>query len=1121
MPKTKPAPVGTKQVTISKFFAPKPGAVKQANGVQIVTDDDDEITSANTDSNKRKSKQKSRQSSAKRQCLEKDTNTGNSDKPGSSIAKNITVDLTGDGAERTAKRLQAFEFEENNDSNEGKERTLWEPKDLPDVLSQDDEQNNAADSDNSDSDETPSSSQKKAKAGSGNKGKAVSSASSSKPGAQKSVPSFLDKFSSPTSSAGAPGKKSQVKYTPLEQQFISIKEKYADAVLLVECGYKYRFFGQDAEIAAEVLKIFCHPDHNFVTASIPVHRLFVHIRRLVAAGYKVGVVKQTETAALKAAGDNRSGPFTRELSALYTKSTLIGEDIDPLSGNMDCEGEQTTAITVRPNSYLMCVYDFPSESSSKQQQIGMLAVDPGTGDMVYDCFTDGEGRRELETRVTHLQPVELLLSKEAVPATRSLLSGLAALSSTADDRMRIEHVPEENLSYSHAFEIVSEFFSSEKEGDKLQQMLALPKAVLCCFAALITYLTDFNLQSVLQLTSNLHEFSLKSRHLHLPAACLRNLEVFQNGTDGSERASLFWFLNHTVTRAGARLLRAWLAQPLRDVGAITARHDAVQELCGGSCPGLLKLRESLARCPDLEKGLCSIYHSKSSALEFVLVSRSLSRLCQEVRQLQGTELPQMASALLQEVVREVPELLADVQHFSSAISEKAARENDKANLFTDDSRYTQVAEVKGEISSVIQELKDYRREIRLVLRQPSADYVTVSQTEYLVEVKNTQLNTVPKQWTQISSTKAVSRFHPPFVAEKYRRLSQLREQLVATVSDAWEQFLKEFSEGFLRYRKAVQLLASLDVLLSLAKVAQQDGYCRPQMTDDTVAIEIEDGRHPVIDALKGEGEQFVPNSTHLQAGGQRVMIVTGPNMGGKSSYIRQVALIAIMAQMGSFVPAASARLGVLDAIYTRMGAEDEIFRGRSTFMVELQEAGEIMAAATERSLVIIDELGRGTSTHDGVAIAYATLEYFVTEVQCLTLFVTHYPMLAEFQQMYPEAVGNYHMSFLLYDGAEEGSSSEERKEEEKEEEGAESSDEHLTFLYQLTEGAAGKSYGLNVARLAHIPPDILRLAAVKSHELEDDVAKRRAARQAFTAAYQASEGKVKDAVMALTDSGSL
>nr|KAG5696312.1 hypothetical protein BaRGS_027922 [Batillaria attramentaria] len=287
------------------------------------------------------------------------------------------------------------------------------------------------------------------------------------------------------------------------------------------------------------------------------------------------------------------------------------------------------------------------------------------------------------------------------------------------------------------------------------------------------------------------------------------------------------------------------------------------------------------------------------------------------------------------------------------------RENDKANLFVDIERYPEVASVKHEISNVLQEIKDYRREIRLALRQPALDYVTVNQVEFLVEVKNTQLRTVPSDWMQIS---------------------------------------------------------------------------RPEVTEDAVMIEIEDGRHPVIDALKGEHEQYVPNSTLLTSEGQHVMIVTGPNMGGKSSYIRQVALIAVMAQIGSFVPAASARLGILDAIFTRL-------------------------------------------------------------VRCLSLFVTHYPMLAEFQQSFPDTVGNFHMAFLLYDGSddEKTDNTKEDGSMETEDDGTAKDDgneEFLTFLYQLTPGAAAKSYGLNVARLAQIPREVLRVAATMSHQLEEKISQR-------------------------------
>lgn len=249
-----------------------------------------------------------------------------------------------------------------------------------------------------------------------------------------------------------------------------------------------------------------------------------------------------------------------------------------------------------------------------------------------------------------------------------------------------------------------------------------------------------------------------------------------------------------------------------------------------------------------------------------------------------------------------------------------------------------------------------------------------------------------------------------------------------------------------------------------------------------MCIEIKQGRHPVIQHLIGEGGQYVANDTDLQGSAERVMIITGPNMGGKSSYIKQVAIICILAQIGSYVPADSARLGILDAVFTRMGAADEIFSGRSTFMVELQETSDILSQATSRSLVILDELGRGTSTHDGVAIAYATLDYFISKIQSLTLFVTHYPILAEYEKLYPTNVGNFHMGFIVNET--DTSASDDRK-------------QTITFLYQLVRGMAARSYGLNVARLAGIHHDIIQGAELLSSQLEERIQKRRFQLEAF------------------------
>lgn len=348
----------------------------------------------------------------------------------------------------------------------------------------------------------------------------------------------------------------------------------------------------------------------------------------------------------------------------------------------------------------------------------------------------------------------------------------------------------------------------------------------------------------------------------------------------------------------------------------------------------------------------------------------------------------------------------------------------------------------------------------------------------MVEIKNSAVSCIPTDWVKVGSTKAVSRFHSPFVVENYRRLNQLREQLVLDCNAEWLDFLENFGEHYHTLCKAVDHLATVDCIFSLAKVAKQGSYCRPTLQEEKKII-IKNGRHPMIDVLLGEQDQFVPNSTSL-SDSERVMIITGPNMGGKSSYIKQVALVVIMAQIGSYVPAEEATIGIVDGIFTRMGAADNIYKGRSTFMEELTDTAEIIRKATPRSLVILDELGRGTSTHDGIAIAYATLEYFIRDVKSLTLFVTHYPPVCELEKRYPEQVGNYHMGFLVNeDGSKQDSGDMEQM------------PDSVTFLYQITRGIAARSYGLNVAKLADVPREILQKAAHKSKELEGLVNLRR------------------------------
>ncbi|XP_038621490.1 DNA mismatch repair protein Msh3 [Tachyglossus aculeatus] len=882
-------------------------------------------------------------------------------------------------------------------------------------------------------------------------------------------------------------------YTPLELQFMEMKQQHKDAILCVECGYKYRFFGEDAEIAARELNIYCHLDHNFMTASIPTHRLFVHVRRLVANGHKVGVVKQTETAALKAIGENKSSLFTRKLTALYTKSTLIGEDVNPLMLDDTVDVEDTATDT--SSNYLLCICENQNQENVKDKKkgtifIGIVGVQPATGEVVFDSFQDSGSRSELETRILRLQPVELLLPSDLSDQSEKCISRITSIC-VRDDRIRVERMDSLHFEYSQAFQLITEFYSKDVLGiqgpPSFSGILDLDKPVICSLAAVIKYLKEFNLEKTLYNTRNFKQLSSEMEYMTINGTTLKNLEILQNQTDLKIKGSLLWVLDHTKTPFGRRRLKKWVTQPLLKSREINARLDAVSEVLLSESSVFGQIQNHLCRLPDLERGLCSIYHKKCSTQEFYLIVKNLCRLKTEIQPLVPAIHSHVKSSLLQKLFLEIPELLGPVEYYLKILNEQAAKTGDKTHLFQDLTDFPSIRKRKDEIQDVTSRIHDHLQEIRRILKNPSAQYVTVSGQEFMIEVKNSLASSIPSDWAKVGSTKAVSRFHSPFIVENYRHLNQLREQLVLDCNTEWLNFLDHFSEHYHSFCKAVHHLATVDCIFSLAKVAKQGDYCRPTVEDEGRKIVIKNGRHPVIDVLLKEQDQYVPNSTHLSGDSERVMIITGPNMGGKSSYIKQVALITLMAQIGSYVPAEEASIGIVDGVFTRMGAADNIYEGRSTFMEELTDTAEIIKKATSQSLVILDELGRGTSTHDGIAIAYATLEYFIRDVTSLTLFVTHYPPVCELEKSYPQEVGNYHMGFLVNEEeCEERPGSED-----------EQTPEFVTFLYQITRGVAARSYGLNVAKLADVPGEILKKAAHKSKELEELVNMKRKRLKSF------------------------
>ncbi|CBX97097.1 Mismatch repair protein msh3 [Plenodomus lingam] len=885
---------------------------------------------------------------------------------------------------------------------------------------------------------------------------------------------------------GAATKKT-TKLTPMEMQYLEIKRKHLDTVIVMEVGYKYKFFGEDARTASKELGIVCipgkfrydeHPSEahldRFASASFPTHRLQVHVKRLVQANHKVGVVRQIETAALKAAGNNRNAPFVRKLTNLYTKGTYV-DDVEGLETSTAGAG-----AGAQSTGYLLCITETNAKGwgSDEKVHVGLVAVQPATGDIIYDDFEDGFMRSEIETRMLHIAPAEFLVVGDLSKATDKLIQHLSASKTNVfGDRSRVERVEKPKTMAAQAYSHISNFYAgkmkssqggdseSDQQGAILDKVHQLSEHVTICLSAMITYLTDYGLEHVFDLTKYFQPFSARS-YMLLNGNTLSSLEIYQNATDYTAKGSLFWTMDRTKTRFGQRLLRKWIGRPLIDKARLEERIAAVEELKEGeNTIPVDKLKFLLGRIKtDLEKVLIRIYYKKCSRPELLAALQTLQDLSSQYLSSKTPEKSGFKSILLSEAVSNVPKIYEDVNSFLDQINAKAAKEDDKYSFFREEHEAEDINDFKLSIASVEDDLNSHKKDAGAKLGKSKIDYVTVAGIEYLIEVKrkSTEEKKVPASWQQISATKSTLRFHTPEVKRMLQERDQYKESLAAACDAAFIRLLEAISSKYQQLRDCVSSLATLDALLSLATLASQPGYVKPTFTDN-VQIDITGGRHPMVEQILLDS--YVPNDLHLSHDHTRSLLITGPNMGGKSSYVRSAALIAIMGQIGSYVPATQAKLGMLDAVFTRMGAFDNMLQGESTFMVELSETADILKSATPRSLVILDELGRGTSTFDGVAIAEAVLDHVVCDLKSLTLFITHYQHLAKLEKRFPGGqLKNVHMRFEERAGGKE-----------------------VVFLYEAAEGTSHRSYGLNVARLARVPEKVIAVAEVKSRELEESM----------------------------------
>ncbi|KAI1384944.1 muts domain V-domain-containing protein [Hypoxylon trugodes] len=900
------------------------------------------------------------------------------------------------------------------------------------------------------------------------------------------------------------------KLTPMEIQFLDIKRKHMDTILIVEVGYKFKFFGEDARIAAKELSIVCipgkmrydeHPSEahldRFASASIPVHRLPVHAKRLVAAGHKVGVVRQVETAALKKVGDNRNAPFTRKLTNVYTKGTYLDE-----IGEFD-RGDSSGASA---GGYLLCITETKAKGwgTDEKVDVGIIAVQPATGDIIYDNFEDGFMRSEIETRLLHISPCEFLIVGDLSKATDKLLQHLSGSTTNVfGDRTRVERIPKSKTVAAESYSHVAQFYSSKlkeaSEGNNeqasalLDKVLKLPEPVTICLSSMINHLKEYGLEHIFDLTKYFQSFSAR-QHMLINGTTLESLEVYRNQTDHSEKGSLFWALDKTLTRFGQRLLRKWIGRPLLDKERLEERVAAVEELLENASTAKVDQLEHLLKNTktDLERSLIRIYYGKCTRPELLAVLQTLQRIAVEFARVKSPEDSGFSSKLIGSAITSIPLILPTVLSYLDRINAEAARKDDKYAFFRENEETDDITEQKLGIASVEQELEAHSKVAASTLGKKSPiSYVTVAGIEYLIEVPNADLKRVPASWMKISGTKKLSRFHTPEVVRLMSERDQHKEALSAACDTAFTSMLSDLAADYQPLRDAVSSLATIDCLLSLSKVASLPGYSKPTFlpTDSPPTISIDGGRHPIAEQTLTTS--YIPFSTTLSSPTPLAHLITGPNMGGKSSFVRAVALLVLLAQIGSFVPATSFSLTLADAIHTRMGARDNLFAGESTFMVEVSETARILRAATPRSLVVLDELGRGTSTHDGAAIAHAVLAHVVQETRCLTLFITHYQNLARVADGLAGGCKNVHMRFTAAkrSGGEIESANPQVGSDNNGD--ADDDEDDITFLYEVGEGVAHRSYGLNVARLARIPRKVLDVAAKKSRELEDTIKIRR------------------------------
>ena len=805
--------------------------------------------------------------------------------------------------------------------------------------------------------------------------------------------------------------------TPMMQQYQSIRRSLpADTLLLFRLGDFYEMFFEDAREAAGILNVALTKRNLVPMCGIPHHAAENYIRRLIKAGKRVAVCDQI--------GEPQKGQIVRrEVTHIVSPGTV--SDLQMLDS--------------KRNNFLAAIHAGPKEG------YGFAFIDLTTGDF---RVTELAGERELTDELARVQPSEVLVSEEQADQFRELRGVVAR----------------DGYSFLHeqAYFCLREHFKVQSlDGFGCE---ALPLAVAAAGAILHYLKTELrrSLGHVTRLTAY-HD----SQFMIVDAATQANLELVQ-GRGGGRDTSLLGALDRTVTPMGARKLRDWILHPLCDRGILCERQDAIASLLAD--PYLLgKLRETLKSIRDIERTVGRLTQMGGNARDLLVLRTSLEEIPSLKNDLEALnrgasleappEVPGERGNLCHAIQLDLHPLPHLVELLSKAIVDEPPALTREGGMFRDG-----YFDALDELRSAARDGKDWIAQLQQrAIDETGIKSLKVRYTSvfgYFIEVTKSNLHAVPPTWHRKQTVATGERFITPELKEAEGKILGADERSKALEYELFLQVRDAALAELGPLQATGGAIASLDVLCALAEAARLFGYCRPTLSDE-LSICIIDGRHPVLDQSLVE-EKFVPNDVELDGDRNRLLILTGPNMAGKSTYIRQVALLVLMAQIGSFVPARSAEIGLADRIFTRVGANDDLSKGQSTFMVEMNETANITNNATARSLVILDEIGRGTSTFDGLSIAWSVAEYLHDTVKARTLFATHYHELTELE-MTRSGVRNYNVAVREWN-------------------------DQIIFLRKIIKGGADKSYGIQVARLAGLPATIIArakeiLSNLEQHEL--------------------------------------